>query len=367
MKYIFLNPYSGFGGLEIQMIKRAEDAIKAGHEALVVTYPGTRAEDYCIKNKIPHRSLKILSRYYDTKAIYYLGKLFKEFDADLCIIGKTIHINSCMLARNIFFKKTALVLYQQMQSGVKKIDWFHNRLYRSLDGAVVIAEYMKHQLAKNTVFPFEKIAVIPCGIDIEKFNPKNFDKSALREKFLLRDDDFIVGCVARIEPQKDQMTLINALGNSEIKNFVLVLIGNIDDSEYFKKLQEKVTELKLSQRVKFLYFSNNIPELMNCFDVFVLPSLCETLGLVVIEAMAGGLPVVATRSGGVVEIIKENETGFFFEPAETEKLTEHLNNLYANPELRQIVGNQAMTDVKRFEYSIKAKEFLDYCGNCVRK
>jgi len=316
MNYIFLNPYLGFGGLEIQMNKRAEDALKAGHKALVVTYPDSRAEEYCILNNIPYHHFRIGYKYFDIKAIIKLGKIFKNFQSDICVIGKTEHLNIAITARNLFSPKTAVVLYQQMQSGLKKKDWFHNRIYRNLDGAVTIAQYMKHLLSDNTIFPYEKITVIPYGLKTDSFNPANFNKSLQREKYQINHDEFVVGCVARIEPHKDQLLLIEAFAEAKIGKSSLVLVGNIDNNEYFKLLQDKVNELNLNKKVKFISFSENIQEIMNSFDGFVLPSRSETLGLVVMEAMAAGLPVIATRSGGVVELIDENETGLFFEPGD---------------------------------------------------
>lgn len=364
LDYIFLNPFPGYGGLEIQMVKRAFDVISHGHNAIVLNLPGSKAEHYCRKLNVPSLPFKTGRKYFDILAIIKLGKIFKKLKPDICIVGKTELLNTAVSARNLYSKKTALILYQQMQSGVKKIDFFHNRLYGNLDGAIVIAEYMKHQLAANTVFPIEKIAIIPCGTNFDEFRPDRFKRAEVREKFGLPVDSLIIGCVGRIDPQKDQLTAIEAYAKANLENSRLIFAGNTDDLQYLQKLNQRATDLGISEKIVFFPFTEDIAELMNCFDIFVLPSLCETLGLVVIEAMAAELPVIATRSGGVTEIIKNEETGFFFEPRECSKLKEYLQMLASNSETREKIGKAARADtIARYGYKFLANQFIEYCNS----
>ncbi|MFN3780845.1 MAG: glycosyltransferase family 4 protein, partial [Candidatus Kapaibacteriota bacterium] len=255
-----------------------------------------------------------------------------------------------------------IIFYQQMQSGIKKKDIYHNWIYRNLDGAIVLTDIMKQMLTETTKINPEKVFVVPYGVDWEKFQQEKINRIQNRRIYNISLDAFVVGCIGRIEPLKGQDTLIEAFAMAQIENSLLVLVGNIDDKRYFKKLDILVRRLGIEDRIKFISFDFDISKIMSTFDVFVMPSLSETFGLVLIEAMASSLPVIATRSGGVPEIIDDGKNGLLFEPKQATQLCRHLRDLYKKTEYASALGFQALEKVKiKFDYSKNVYKFFEIC------
>lgn len=356
-------PLPGFGGLEMQMTKRAADAIANGDNALAITLPGSKADRYVHDHCIPKKNMKVKMKYLDPIAIKKLGEVFVNHDTDICVVSQSYHLSIAVAARNLYSNDTAIVFYQQMQSGIKKKDFFHNWVYRNVDGSVVLTQRMKRELNENTIFPKEKISVIPCGIDISRFSEKR-DKITCRKEFYLPEDKFIYGYIARIDPHKAQSTAIKAFAKANITDTYLIFCGDINNAEYFNSLKEMIDQYDLNNKIKFLPFTKKVPELMQAMDIFIMPSRSETLGLVTIEAMASGKPVIATRSGGVPEIIDHNENGLLFPHEDHVTLAEYMMKLHSDPGLCAKLGEDAKIKAKsKFDYKKQSDKFFDFCNS----
>jgi len=130
---------------------------------------------------------------------------------------------------------------------------------------------------------------------------------------------------------KGQHILLQAFKNlaQRYNNFFLVIVGKTPqgEEEYYENLKKYIFENNLSDKIKLLGYCDNIPELMNCIDYFVLASKNETFGLVLIEAMAAGCIVLGSNAGGVPEIIEDNKNGFLFTPFDIRDLSDTLEKV----------------------------------------
>lgn len=360
--YLFLMPLGGYGGLEMENIKKARLAIENGNGAVVVGLTGTKTEEQCARFGIPFENIEIKVKYIDLKAVNKLRKIQNKYSTSIIVVAQTQFISFAILSNKFAKEKAAIVLYQQMISGLKKKDFFHNWVYRNLDVATVMCFQMKKLLSESTVFPSEKIEVVYGGADIERFEPNNFNKSEIRQKFGLPLDKIIFGNIGRIEWLKGQDLALEAFGQAQAENAFFVVAGNLATKEYGEDLNEIVEKYNLKDKFKMLPFTENVPELMNCFDVFVLPSLCETFGYVNIEAMASSLPVIGTACGGVPEIIVHGETGYLYEAKETEKLAEFIKILSKNEDLRKSMGEKGLARAKQmFDNKQLDRLFFEIC------
>ena len=149
----------------------------------------------------------------------------------------------------------------------------------------------------------------------------------------------MVGSVGRLVPIKDHQTLLKgaALFSRSGIDVRVLLVGSGPERE---KLQALATNV-LEGSVCFAGDSNRVPELLNAMDVFVLPSLGEGMSNTLLEAMASGLPVLATNVGGNPEIIKENVNGSLFTPGDVQWLADRLNLLARDPALIHQLGTAA--------------------------
>lgn len=354
-------PIEGFGGLEIQTLMRVEDALNSGFESLAIVKENTRIYEYCVKKGMPFLIVNQKWKYFDPQAISKLGKIIREQDTDIIVVPKTELLSIAIIARNMNKKNCSILLYQQMQSGIKKKDPFHNYIYNNLDGAIVLTKRMKDQLTETTIFPANKISVVPYGIDIEKFN-FNIDKALIRKEFKLPENAFIIGNIARIEEKKDQHTILQAFNELNIDNKFLVFCGNVDNSSYFDKLINFVKTNNLSERFKYIQFTYDIPKLMNCFDLFILSTPAETFGLVIIEAMASRVPVIATNCDGVREIIKHNTNGLLFNAGNYIELKDLIEYISKNNYLYNYLVNNAYNNVKNsYSYQMQTQLFYRTC------
>ncbi len=364
MNFCFLNPLQGFGGLEIQTISRAKDASDRGHNAFVVISRNTRSEQYvnelCLEAELLTQNKCI--KYFDVISALQLSKIFVKRGVQVCIVPKSELLSLAILARTFSKIKPAIVFYQQMQSGINKKDVFHNWIYRELDGAIVLTNKMKQMLLQTTRFPSNRIFTVPYGVKLEDFEHFHNRKNSLRNMFDLPGNKFIIGCIGRIEPHKGQETLLRAFIEAQLPDSLLLFAGSVDAPEYFENLQKILNNNRISRNVKFLEFTKDIPKLMNCLDVFVMPSHSETFGLVAIEAMASALPVIATNAGGVPEIIDNGVDGLLFEPRDSPTLAKLISKIYYDKNFAKSLGAKALEKVKiKFDYEKNVNTFFEVC------
>jgi sugar transferase (PEP-CTERM/EpsH1 system associated) len=229
----------------------------------------------------------------------------------------------------------------------RKYRWIR-RIYRPLVHRYVplsrqLADYLQQQVG----VPNERIRLICNGVDIERFSP------AQREPVLppgfADADSVVVGSVGRLEPVKDQLTLVRAFTElcqrrPQDKRLRLVLIG---DGSLRQALESLVAQGGIRERVWLAGSADNVTQLLNAMDVFVLPSLAEGISNTILEAMACGLPVVATRVGGNEELMVENETGFLVPRADPGAMADALLTYLDDDTLRARHGAAARCRVEK--------------------
>lgn len=364
--YLFVCDGKGLGGLELQMLERTVDARGRGDGAILACSARGKLWPYTVSRGMKPERVEFNIPYYDPIAVFRLGKIAKKHSVDVCVVGQSRLLSQALIARKVWKLPMAVVFYQQMQSGHPKRDWFHDKIYASVDAAVVLTKQMKNELVQTTVMPAEKVDVIPYGINAERFSLPGSNRNNLKLQFGIPEDTYVVGCISRLDFLKDQLTLIKAFAKSELPpNSVLIIAGDVTPGYegYDEELRKAAAELGIAERTIFLPFTNEIPKLLSCFDVFVLPSRSETFGLVIVEAMAAGLPVIATQAGGVPEIITDGQTGLLFPAQNVQPLADHLTRLAASKELHQTLGQQAQQDVRqRFDYRQQTDRFFEVCG-----
>ena len=174
----------------------------------------------------------------------------------------------------------------------------------------------------------DKISVVPCGINLEMFRP--MDQSSARRRLAMTDDKILL-FVGRIDPLKGLDKLLESLSFIKYPGRVkLVVIGGDEDSrDAINQLQLKAEQLGVAGDVSFLGMirHSDLPAYYNAADICVVPSYYESFGLVALESLACGTPVVATDVGEMGRIIHPGINGYLVENNETVKLAESINRL----------------------------------------
>jgi glycosyltransferase involved in cell wall biosynthesis len=207
----------------------------------------------------------------------------------------------------------------------------HERfLWPAADHILCNSQILKDFLVSRYGLPSSRLTVVPNGVDTDFFQPGKNGRNDSRTVLL---------SVARLVPDKDHDTMLAAFGRlaGTHPGAELWLVGNGPRRE---TLEQKVRDLDLTGRVKFLPVAKDIRHLYRQADVFVLSSVAEALPNVILEAMAAGLPVVATRVGGLPEAVVPGETGLLVSPRDVDGLAEALKSLLDDPETRRSLGQK---------------------------
>ncbi len=198
-----------------------------------------------------------------------------------------------------------------------------------------------------------RVSVVPCGVNLDLFHP--VEKQDARRQLGLSDDDRILLFVGRIEPLKGVDILLGAAAQLESESdcFVLVIGGDGSTREgELAHLRDLASQLGIAERVSFLGAVDHerLPLFYNAADVCVVPSFYESFGLVALEAMACGTPVVASRVGGLAVTIRDAETGYLIPWRCPEPFAERIELLLGNEELRRAFGQAAREEVDRYRW-----------------
>ncbi|MEL7496987.1 MAG: glycosyltransferase family 4 protein [Planctomycetota bacterium] len=204
--------------------------------------------------------------------------------------------------------------------------------------------------------PPEKLGMIHCFTDLERFKHiEPLDVEIVRRQLRLKGNEFLVGTVGDVIARKGQRFLFEALPMivREVPNFKLVLLGRFNRSErYIKQLRHQIKSESLFTRVKWLGLRDNVQDFMAAFDLCVVPSVEEPLGLVAMEALAAGTPVVASNTGGLPEIVDHGVNGLLAKPKDPQQLAKAIIELARDPERRLRMGEAGRATIN-FQFDPK--------------
>jgi glycosyltransferase involved in cell wall biosynthesis len=189
-------------------------------------------------------------------------------------------------------------------------------------------------------------AVIRNGVDAGRFTPDSVVRQRVRSELGIHGDRPVLGCFGSHYPVKGQAHLLEAMArvSASRPDARLLLAGR---GPLQGELQRRARTLGLENAVRFLGFRDDIPGLLQAIDVFVLPSLSEGLPLALLEAMANGKPIVATRVGGVPEVIADGESGLLVRPGSPDDLAAAVLRLLADRGLAARLGQTARERASR--------------------
>ncbi len=211
------------------------------------------------------------------------------------------------------------------------------------------------------------IEIIPNAVDFKLFsNPQQQGQiKALKSELGIKDDENVLITTSRLVQKNAVGDIIDSMSFLP-KNTKLLILG-IGSQEDF--LKEKVSLLKLEDRVAFVGFVpyKDIPLYLSISHVFIRPSLSEGFGNSFIEAMASGIPVVATKVGGIVDFLIDNQTGFFCEVKNPKSIADKVNLILSNSDLRSEVIENAKKMVKeKYDWDIISKDMVGNVFNKIR-
>jgi glycosyltransferase involved in cell wall biosynthesis len=304
--------------------------------------------------KLPLLTALDLARYIDTNRIDIVHMHWKD---DLPLAA---------LAKRLSKRNPALVVSRHMLLPHKKHDPYHRFIYRPVNRYITITEDLKRQAVKNLPIREGKIEVIYYGVKVPERITLT-QSGRIKHEFNI-DDRYTVGLVGRICPEKRQLMFIQAVENLHKEEIPVhgLIIGSVTDPGYDQEIRRYVQEKDLEDAVSFSGFYDRPTDLMQCLDVLVMPSGVETFGLVLIEAMHCGIPVIGSNKGGVPEIIDHGVTGLMYETDDVQAFSTAMARMYHDKTLRRRLAENGQTKAREMfvddiQYSKVKKALL----NCI--
>ena len=312
-----------------------------GHHLALIVEPESPLHQQAASQGLEVHPFTFHMKYGDLPSVLRLARFCRRRRIDILVLHTNRQMCTAVLTRLVRGSDLRLVYMQHMHLSGRKLDWFHRWEYRYLDAWIAPLPLFADRAAAWTSVPRERIVTIPFGIEVERFG--GLERTVARQRLGLPGDVYLVGVVGRLDPKKGQDTLVRAarlLHDDGIPAHVL-LVGDPTRNgtgDFVRRLHALVAELDLRAFVHFRPHMEEIAPAYAALDVFALTSHSETYGMVTLEAMATGLPVVGTGEGGTVEIIVPGETGLLVPPEDPEALAAALEKLYREPELRSALG-----------------------------
>jgi L-malate glycosyltransferase len=260
-----------------------------------------------------------------------LAHIIDDQEIDVLHLHWTKDLPLAIMAKLLSTRRPKVVQSRHMTMTRFKDDFYHRFLYKHLDGIFAVTHQVKSQIEKfipSDICPTTEVLYIGA----EQPTLIAPQERETRRRQLGFGDTFIVGIVGRIEPQKGQHILLEAvklLQQTGIDAKALI-VGHAMDEEYLQKLQYEYREVGI-----FTGFTDEAQTLMQLCDVMVLATDNETFGLVLIEAMMCGVCVVASNSGGPLEIIDDEINGLFFRTFDSDDLHNKLRSLHQDESKRK--------------------------------
>lgn len=370
------------GGMNVYVLQIAKEFGRRGHKVDVYTRSHDPKDPQVVELGDGARVVHLKAGpYYETKESLY--QYIPEFISNLYSFQQSEGITYDLIHSHYWFSsRIGLILSKKWT--VPHVTTFHTlaktklmarageqesqirsdvekRVMDEADAIIVSTEQEMDDIVRLYKTPPYKIQIIPAGVNLELFHPQ--DKIKAKQMLGLAEKKVIL-YVGRIEPLKGIDILINAFAQLECSSDSRLLIvgGNLKRDREMERLKALTVQLSIEDSVTFTgaVKQTELPNYYSAADVFVLPSYSESFGLVALEAMACGTPVVVSRVGGLKTFVKEGKTGYLIPWRCPEPFAQRLEMLLAHPALRESMGRAARATAQQMSWSGVADRMLDF-------
>jgi glycosyltransferase involved in cell wall biosynthesis len=344
---------ASWGGLEITTLETARKMKTRGHEVLLFCTAGSDLE-----KKSQQAGIKTANVFKKKTWIQMAGSVMriipilssKQYDV---IHSHNPHDLWSIVPALVITKRKdiKLTLTIHLASGINKKDPFHRLLYRRVNKIIALSGFLKENILKT--YPVERIeiTVIPTALSLSEYKPEEHQSRNVKQEFGIRANCLTVGIIGRLTHGKGHEEFVRAAKqvkekfNREVK-FIIAGQPDIGEEEIEVKLRQLCSELDLHNEVVFAGFRSDIPQLLTAIDILAFPSHDEAFGRTIVEAMAMKVPVVASNSSAISEIVVNGKTGILIPPKDSESLANALIGLLRKPELRKRYGEEGRKRVE---------------------
>lgn len=356
-KIIFhLDDSKNLRGGERQVIYLANALSKRGIRNYIVARKNSPLEEKARLKIIPNFSLPYFFEWDLLSASILCHKVRKICvqDAIAVLHAHTSH-TAAIAALASFFLKCPVIIHRRVDFSLKK-SFLTKTKYKCASKIIAISNAIKSILIDYGIDE-NKISVIPSAFELGNTTQKKSMKDELMRRFSIPSNAFLVGTLAALQPHKDPINLIKAaqICLKEDKNFFFFLAG---EGPLKKECESEIERLAIANNFKLLSQIEENISFLKAIDLFLLSSRQEGLGSSIIEAMTCGLPIVATKVGGIPELVKDGLNGFLVEKENPYQLAQAIMKIKKNEELRRKFSTSSVEVSKEFSIDKMTEQTL---------
>ncbi|MBK8179962.1 MAG: glycosyltransferase family 4 protein [Planctomycetes bacterium] len=330
----------GFSGGEAQVFLLMRGLCERGHRSILLAPPGSEASRRAVLEGFEVRELAMRSDL-DLPAVLRATRILRELAPDLV----HLHTSRAAWIGGLAARRAGLpaIVTRRMDRAVAR-NWRTRLLYgRLTHAAAAISESVARSLVEGGVDP-GRVVLIPSSVDAAQWEPKRA-RAEVRAELGAGPETRVVLTLGALVPRKGIDVLLAALDDLSLRGIrpAVWIAGAGPASE---DLARQARGLSL-EGVRFLGARADAPDLLAAADVFAMPSRREGLGVAALEALAAGCPVVASRVGGLAEVVEHGESGLLVDAERPEPLARALERLLSEPELRRRFAQAGRARVAR--------------------
>ncbi len=366
-KLAYFSSSTSWGGLEMNILRYAKWMRDRGHLVIVIGVHNSRLVVEAEALNIPTLLVQKQKKYYDFNKAKHLASILKENGVSHLVIRSTYDMSILASVKRKLKDKVTTCYIMAMQLGVKKTNFLHTLRYRYLDIWVSPLPWLKKQVEEMTHFKNE-LVLIPLGLELEKFNTICSREDA-RKELNLPYKNLTFGLIGRFDIQKGQLLLLEAMKKSKNKDYNIVLLGEPtmnEGDDYFKQIKTITSSPEIKKRVFIRPFRSDVTSFYSAIDWTVMATKTETFGMVTIESLACGTPVLGSNAGGTPELLEHEKGGVLFETMNSDDLANKIDaiieaELKLDPDvLRQMVKKYDHSNFcRQFEIALKIKSIKE--------
>lgn len=346
-----------WGGLEMNQFKNAKWMAERGHEVCVFGRKNSRLHHACKESALPFEPIKKHKKYYDLRKALFLRKLLLKRNITHLFVRDPKDMSIAALTKTLLKGNLILVYFMEMQLGIDKSDWIHTLRFKQFDYWSCPLPYLKEQVSQFTNYPLAQTVVIPSALDVASFHHLPSQAEA-RAELEIPKDLKLLGLIGRFDRQKGQLLLLQALKALRPKypDLGVVLLGEQtknEADEYYQEMLDYIALNKLEDAVFMRPFRKDVRVFYAAIDAFVMASKSETFGMVTLESMACGVPIIGSRAGGTIELLKYGEFGRLFDTMHLKSLQAALEDFLEQPSTNP---QKLLAEAQHYDYTMVCKQ-----------
>lgn len=304
----------------------------------------------------------------DIISIFYLKKALNKIKPDIVYLqsSKAGAIGRIALMLNF---KTKIIYNAHGWYFNAKISEKKKKFYALVEKILAKKTYKIINISKNEydtalqykIAPKSKMSIIENGIDFSKFKNAGNNRRETREKYKIQDNEIVLGVVGRLSEQKDPITTIKAFDeiNKKFNNVRLIFVG---EGELKKQIKEYAQINNLQDKMIITGWVSNVEKYIPAFDIALLPSKWEGFGLALIEYMACDKPIVATKVGGIQDIIKNEKNGYLVEVGNVSQLVNKIEILIKDKKITEKIIDENKKTRQKYDIKNVVKKHQEIFG-----